>query len=220
MAIFKHIFELLWGLPNCTHNWVCHSVTSSQISDYHTPIWRGYPGLSYEPKCLKISFQIRELELGETYMWEIPRNRIALYNMYLTIVLNKDKSLSTWESPHMSYKAVKTAKICSRIAPVPFFPLFAAELRGSETECFKSLNWRATRSLFRSLQCAPSLPPSRKTIHPSIHPFLRLSVRPSVQLRPTFRKEGGGLKKLFLCKKFAAKQKYPRLTFSCDSLAV
>ena len=83
-------------------------------------------------------------------------NRITLYNMYLTIVLNKNKSLSTWESPHMSYKAVKTAKICSRIAPVPtslsLLPLFAAELRGSETECFKSLSRRATPSLFRSLQ--------------------------------------------------------------------
>ena len=65
--IFKHIFELLWGLPNCTHILVCHSVTSIQISGYHIPTRRGYTGLSYDPKCLKISCQIRELELDYVF---------------------------------------------------------------------------------------------------------------------------------------------------------
>ena len=63
IPIFKHIFELLWGLPNGTHILLCQPVTSIQISGYHTLTRRGYPGLSYNPKYLKISCQVRELEL-------------------------------------------------------------------------------------------------------------------------------------------------------------
>ena len=109
MAIFKHIFELLWGLPNCTHNWVCHSVTSSQISDYHTPIWRGYPELSYEPKCLKISFQIRELELGETYMWEIPRTSSTFRQQFSRLCLgNGDGRPLTPLSPRRRFTLLRS----------------------------------------------------------------------------------------------------------------
>ena len=62
-AIFKYIFELLWGLQNVLHILGCHSVTSWRNPDYHTPISRGYPELSYGPNSLDISSVIRELEL-------------------------------------------------------------------------------------------------------------------------------------------------------------
>ena len=54
IAIFKHIFELLWGLPNCTHILVCHSVTSWWNPDYHTPNKRRYSELSYDPNSLNM----------------------------------------------------------------------------------------------------------------------------------------------------------------------
>ena len=44
-----------------------------QISGYHTPTWRGYPGLWYDPIFLKISCQIRELELDYVSIWDSPR---------------------------------------------------------------------------------------------------------------------------------------------------
>ena len=89
--IFKHIFELLWGLPNCTHILVCHSVTSIQISGYHTPTRRGYTGLSYDPKCLKISCQIRELELDYMSMWESPRTSGVIREQELVETFRWDK---------------------------------------------------------------------------------------------------------------------------------
>ena len=67
IAIFKHIFELRWGLQNALHILVCHSVTPWWNPDYHTPISRGYPEVSYGPNSLNISGVIRELELGETF---------------------------------------------------------------------------------------------------------------------------------------------------------
>ena len=65
-AIFKHIFELLWALPNVFHTLGCQSVTSCRISGYHTPISRGYLGLSYEPNCLIISGLVRLKNLKST----------------------------------------------------------------------------------------------------------------------------------------------------------
>ena len=73
IAIFKHIFELRWGLQNALHILVCHSVTSWWNPYYHTPISRGYPDVSYGPNSLNISGVIRELELGETFRWIPPR---------------------------------------------------------------------------------------------------------------------------------------------------
>ena len=66
IAIFKHIFELLWGLPNGIHILISHSVTSCRISGYHTPISRGYLGLSYEPNCLIIPGLVRLKYLKST----------------------------------------------------------------------------------------------------------------------------------------------------------
>ena len=51
--IFKHIFELLWGLPNCIHILVCHSVTSIQISGYHTPFEEDTQGFHMIPNARK-----------------------------------------------------------------------------------------------------------------------------------------------------------------------
>ena len=42
------------GWPNSLYILVCHSVTSCQISGYHTGIWRGYLGLSYDPITLQL----------------------------------------------------------------------------------------------------------------------------------------------------------------------
>ena len=71
-AIFKYIFELLWGLQTVLHILGCHSVTSWRNPDYHSPIWRGYPELSYGPNSLNISSVIRELEFEETFRWISP----------------------------------------------------------------------------------------------------------------------------------------------------
>ena len=73
IAIFKHIFELLWGLPNVTHILGCQAVTSRGRASYHTPCERGNPELSYGPNSLNISGIIRELELEETFYWILPR---------------------------------------------------------------------------------------------------------------------------------------------------
>ena len=73
IAIFKHIFELLWGLPNVPHILGCQSVTSRRRASYHTPYERGYPELSYGPNSLNISGVIRELQLGETFKFTVPR---------------------------------------------------------------------------------------------------------------------------------------------------
>ena len=73
IAVFKHIFELLWGLQNVIHILVCQSVTSWWNPDYHTSISRGYPELSYDPNSLNISGVIRELALEETFHWILPR---------------------------------------------------------------------------------------------------------------------------------------------------
>ena len=53
--IFKHIFELLGGLPKCPHILVCHSVTSWWNPDYHTPNERRYPELSYDSNSLNVT---------------------------------------------------------------------------------------------------------------------------------------------------------------------
>ena len=55
MAIFKHIFEVLQGLPNSTHILVCHSVISWWNPDFHTPIERGHPELSYDLNSFNVS---------------------------------------------------------------------------------------------------------------------------------------------------------------------
>ena len=76
IAIFKHIFELLWALRNVLHILVCHSGNSWWNPDYHTPISRGYPELSYGSNSLNICCVIRELELEETFRWISPRTWI------------------------------------------------------------------------------------------------------------------------------------------------
>ena len=75
IAIFKHIFELLWGLPNVTHILGCQPVTSRGRASYHTPYERGYPELSYGPNSLNISGVIRELQVGETFKFPVPRTQ-------------------------------------------------------------------------------------------------------------------------------------------------
>ena len=72
IAIFKHIFELLWGLPNVTHILGCQPVTSRGRASYHTPYERGYPELSYCPNSLNISGVIKELQLRETFISPVP----------------------------------------------------------------------------------------------------------------------------------------------------
>ena len=44
---FRSRWSVRW--PNSLYILVCHSVTSCQISGYHTGIWRRYIGLSYDP---------------------------------------------------------------------------------------------------------------------------------------------------------------------------
>ena len=73
IAIFKHIFELLWGLPNVFHTLSCQSVTAWKRASYHIPYERGYPELSYGRNSLNISGVIKELELVETFRWDNPR---------------------------------------------------------------------------------------------------------------------------------------------------
>ena len=81
-AIFKYIFELLWGLQNVLHILGCHSVTWWRNPHYHTPISRGYPELSYGPNSLNISCVIRELELEETFRWISPGKEMACKPRY------------------------------------------------------------------------------------------------------------------------------------------
>ena len=78
IAIFKHVFESCRHWPNLLHILVCYSVTSRWNLDYHTPMSRGHPGLSYGPNSLNISGVIRELELGETFGWKRPRSHKSL----------------------------------------------------------------------------------------------------------------------------------------------
>ena len=75
IAIFRHIFELLWGLPNVPHTLGCQSVTSWRRASYHTPYESGYPELSYGSNSLNISGVIRELQVGETFKFPVPRRR-------------------------------------------------------------------------------------------------------------------------------------------------
>ena len=76
--IFKHIFELLLGLPNVPHILGCQSVTSRGRASYHTPNERGYPELSYGPNSFNISGVIRELQLGETFKFPVPRIKVGV----------------------------------------------------------------------------------------------------------------------------------------------
>ena len=72
IAIFGHIFELLWGLPNVFHALGSQSVTSWRRASYHISYERGYPELSYGPNSLNISGVIRELELVKIFRWDNP----------------------------------------------------------------------------------------------------------------------------------------------------
>ena len=74
---------MIWGLQNVLHILVFHSVTSRWNPDYHTPISRGYPELSYGPNSLNISGVIRELEElehDETFHWILPRTYTGRQN--------------------------------------------------------------------------------------------------------------------------------------------
>ena len=71
IAIFRHIFELLWGLPNVPHTLGYQSATSWRRASYHTPYESGYPELSYVPNSLNISGVIRELQLRETFKFPV-----------------------------------------------------------------------------------------------------------------------------------------------------
>ena len=73
IAIFKHIFELLRGLPNSTHILVCHSVISWWNPDFHTPIKRGYPELSFDPISLNISGVITKKKSNGPFKFRVPR---------------------------------------------------------------------------------------------------------------------------------------------------
>ena len=73
IATFKHVFESCRHSPSLLYILVCYSVTSLTNLDYHTPFERGYLDLLYGPNSLGISGVIRELELGETFKWSMPR---------------------------------------------------------------------------------------------------------------------------------------------------
>ena len=82
IAIFKHIFELLRGLPYSTHILVCHSVISWWNPDFHTPIKRGYPELSFDPISLNISGEITKKKSNGPFKFCVPR---TLYLFFLCV---------------------------------------------------------------------------------------------------------------------------------------
>ena len=105
--------------PKSSYILVSHSVTSGQISGYHTPSWRGYRGLSYEPKCLKISCQIRELKLGETYQWDVPciiyDTLVVTYTLRIYVVVVQCargfSSSMTGKPPNLTAHCISTTEM-------------------------------------------------------------------------------------------------------------